>query len=175
VTGSDGLNLSPNAAFSTFSAVATTPASLITALVPSVILISGSGAFDMAATAFAVRSTPASILARTSGLKLRMVPTSATSSGMMFAVVPPWIAPMLTTIKSMRRVGYRPETAAAITAAAATIGPIIPPSLPMVIYGVAADVSIGRLFLGGLVPGILMGISLMAMVAVIAKSEGFSR
>ncbi len=75
----------------------------------------------------------------------------------------------------MRRVGYRPETAAAITAAAATIGPIIPPSLPMVIYGVAADVSIGRLFLGGLVPGILMGISLMAMVAVIAKSEGFSR
>jgi tripartite ATP-independent transporter DctM subunit len=78
-------------------------------------------------------------------------------------------------IKSMRRVGYRPETAAAITAAAATIGPIIPPSLPMVIYGVAADVSIGRLFLGGLVPGILMGISLMAMVAVIAKSEGFSR
>ena len=40
--------------------------------------------------------------------------------------------------------------------------------LPMVIYGVAADVSIGRLFLGGFVPGILMGISLMAMVAVIA-------
>ena len=78
-------------------------------------------------------------------------------------------------IKSMRRGGYRPETAAAITAAAATIGPIIPPSLPMVIYGVAADVSIGRLFLGGFVPGILMGISLMAMVAVIAKSEGFSR
>jgi tripartite ATP-independent transporter DctM subunit len=78
-------------------------------------------------------------------------------------------------IKSMRRVGYRPETAAAITAAAATIGPIIPPSLPMVIYGVAADVSIGRLFLGGFIPGILMGVSLMAMVAVIAKSEGFSR
>ena len=50
-------------------------------------------------------------------------------------------------IKSMRRVGYRPETAASITAAAATIGPIIPPSLPMVIYGVTADVSIGRLFL----------------------------
>lgn len=78
-------------------------------------------------------------------------------------------------IRAMRKAGYRPETAAAITAAAATIGPIIPPSLPMVIYGVAADVSIGRLFLGGLVPGILMGISLMAMVAVIAKSEGFSR
>jgi tripartite ATP-independent transporter DctM subunit len=78
-------------------------------------------------------------------------------------------------IKSMRRVGYRPETAAAITAAAATIGPIIPPSLPMVIYGVAADVSIGRLFVGGFIPGILMGVSLMAMVAVVAKSEGFAR
>src|SRR5437763_4497953 len=78
-------------------------------------------------------------------------------------------------IKSMRRVGYRPETAAAITAAAATIGPIIPPSLPMVIYGVAADVSIGRLFVGGFIPGILMGVSLMVMVAVIAKREGFAR
>ena len=78
-------------------------------------------------------------------------------------------------IKSMRRVGYRPETAAAITAAAATIGPIIPPSLPMVIYGVAADVSIGRLFVGGFIPGILMGVSLMIMVAVIAKSQGFSK
>jgi tripartite ATP-independent transporter DctM subunit len=77
-------------------------------------------------------------------------------------------------IKSMRRVGYRPETAAAITAAAATIGPIIPPSLPMVIYGVAADVSIGRLFVGGFLPGILMGVSLMVMVAVVAKREGFA-
>ena len=99
--GRDGrLSLSPNAAFSTFSAVATRPGSLITALMPSVIVTNGSGAFDMAATAFAVRSTPASILARTSGLKLRMVPVSVTSSGMMFAPVPPWIEPMLTTPNS---------------------------------------------------------------------------
>ena len=49
----------------------------------------------------------------------------------------------------MKKAGYRPETAAAISAAAATIGPIIPPSLPMVIYGVSADVSIGRLFIAG--------------------------
>ena len=59
-------------------------------------------------------------------------------------------------IRAMRTRGYRPETAAAITAAAATIGPIIPPSLPMVIYGVTADVSIGRLFLAGVIPGVLM-------------------
>jgi len=75
-------------------------------------------------------------------------------------------------IRSMKRVGYRPETAAAITAAAATIGPIIPPSLPMVIYGVSADVSIGRLFLAGFIPGALMSVSLMAMVAVIARRQG---
>ena len=76
-------------------------------------------------------------------------------------------------IRSMRRAGYRPETAAAISAAAATIGPIIPPSLPMVIYGVTADVSIGRLFLAGVVPGVMMGLSLMIMVALIAKRQGF--
>jgi tripartite ATP-independent transporter DctM subunit len=76
-------------------------------------------------------------------------------------------------IRAMRKAGYRPETAAAITAAAATIGPIIPPSLPMVIFGVTADVSIGRLFMAGFIPGVLMGVSLMVMVALIAKREGF--
>lgn len=64
-------------------------------------------------------------------------------------------------VRAMKKAGYRPETAAAISAAAATIGPIIPPSLPMVIYGVSADTSIGRLFLAGVIPGILMGVSLM--------------
>ncbi|RYE32738.1 MAG: TRAP transporter large permease [Hyphomicrobiales bacterium] len=78
-------------------------------------------------------------------------------------------------IRAMRKAGYRPETAASITAAAATIGPIIPPSLPMVIYGVTADVSIGRLFIGGVIPGILMGLSLMVMVAIIARRQGFQK
>lgn len=75
-------------------------------------------------------------------------------------------------IKSMRRVGYRPETAASITAAASTIGPIVPPSLPMVIYGVTADVSIGRLFMAGFIPASLMAISLMIMVAFVARRQG---
>lgn len=75
-------------------------------------------------------------------------------------------------IRAMKKAGYKPETAAAITAAAATIGPIIPPSLPMVIYGVTADVSIGRLFMAGVVPGVLMALSLMVMVAFVAKREG---
>jgi tripartite ATP-independent transporter DctM subunit len=78
-------------------------------------------------------------------------------------------------VRAMKKAGYRPETAAAISAAAATIGPIIPPSLPMVIYGVTADVSIGRLFLAGFVPGVLMGLSLMVMVAIIAPRQGLPR
>jgi tripartite ATP-independent transporter DctM subunit len=78
-------------------------------------------------------------------------------------------------IRAMRNAGYKPETAASITAAAATIGPIIPPSLPMVIYGVSADVSIGKLFIGGVVPGVLMGLALMGMVAIVARRECMAR
>src|ERR1700682_1626462 len=78
-------------------------------------------------------------------------------------------------VRAMKKAGYRPETAAGTTAAAATIGPIIPPSLPMVIFGVTADVSIGRLFMAGFIPGILMGLSLMALVAIIAPRQGLPR
>jgi len=78
-------------------------------------------------------------------------------------------------IKAMKDEGYDAETAAAITAASATIGPIIPPSLPMVIYGVSADVSIGGLFLAGVIPGLLMAGGLMAMVTVVARRRGMAR
>lgn len=78
-------------------------------------------------------------------------------------------------IKAMRDAGYDGETAAAITAASATIGPIIPPSLPMIIYGVAAEASIGDLFLGGVVPGLLMALALMAMVRAIAIRKNLPR
>ncbi|MCZ8101475.1 MAG: TRAP transporter large permease [Burkholderiales bacterium] len=78
-------------------------------------------------------------------------------------------------IKAMRKEGYDPETAAAITAASATIGPIIPPSLPMVIYGVSADVSIGALFLAGIIPGLLMAGALMAMVTEVARRRNMPR
>ncbi|MBL8671605.1 MAG: TRAP transporter large permease, partial [Alphaproteobacteria bacterium] len=78
-------------------------------------------------------------------------------------------------IKAMKDEGYDPETAAAITAASATIGPIIPPSLPMVIYGVSADVSIGGLFLAGVVPGLLMAVALMLMVAEVARRRKLPR
>lgn len=78
-------------------------------------------------------------------------------------------------IKAMRDEGYDVETAAAITAASATIGPIIPPSLPMVVYGVSADVSIGGLFLAGVIPGLLMAGALMLMVAEVARRRGLPR
>jgi tripartite ATP-independent transporter DctM subunit len=71
-------------------------------------------------------------------------------------------------IEAMKREGYRAETAGAVTAASATIGPIIPPSLPMIVYGVAAETSIGALFLAGVIPGLLMTVALMLMVRHIA-------
>jgi len=73
-------------------------------------------------------------------------------------------------IKAMEEAGYRTEFAAAITAASSIIGPIIPPSIHMVIYGAIADVSVASLFLGGFVPGVLMGVSLMVMIYFMART-----
>ena len=67
-------------------------------------------------------------------------------------------------IKAMTDAGYDKETAAAVTAASATIGPIIPPSLPMIIYGVVAEASIGKLFMGGVIPGFTMAGAMMVLV-----------
>ncbi len=67
-------------------------------------------------------------------------------------------------IKSMVEKGYRPSFAAALAAASATIGPIIPPSVPMVLYGVLSGASIGALFLGGVIPGLIMGLGFMLLV-----------
>lgn len=74
-----------------------------------------------------------------------------------------------TMIPIMKRRGFDPGFSAALIAAAGVIGPIIPPSIPMVLYGSIAGVSIGSLFLGGIIPGILMGLSLMVLVYIFAK------
>lgn len=63
--------------------------------------------------------------------------------------------------------------AGAITAAAAIIGPIIPPSIPMVVYALVSDTSIGYLFLGGVAPGILLGVSFMTMNSIIARRRNY--
>ncbi len=76
-------------------------------------------------------------------------------------------------IKAMKDHGYPVEVAVGVTAASATLGPIIPPSLPFVIYGMMANVSIGSLFLGGVVPGVLMTLFMMITVAVFARLRGW--
>jgi len=77
-------------------------------------------------------------------------------------------------IDMMTRTGhYTRGYAAAITAASATIGPIIPPSIPMVLYALVSNTSIGFLFLGGIIPGLIMGMVLMLMNTIISYKRGF--
>ena len=81
----------------------------------------------------------------------------------------------LMEIEAMVSQGYKKSFATAVSAASSTIGPIIPPSIPMVIYAVIAEASVGKLFLGGIVPGILMGLSMMVITYFIARKRGFYR
>ncbi|QRV17668.1 TRAP transporter large permease [Haloterrigena salifodinae] len=74
--------------------------------------------------------------------------------------------------EAMTSRGYDGSTAAGITGASSTIGPIIPPSIPIIVYGVTAQVSIGALFLAGIVPGLVMGLGLMAFITVGALRSG---
>jgi tripartite ATP-independent transporter DctM subunit len=78
-------------------------------------------------------------------------------------------------IKAMKDHGYDTEFAVGVTAASSTLGPIIPPSLPFVIYGMMANVSIGALFLGGIVPGLVMTLLMMAYVYYCARKYGMGR
>jgi tripartite ATP-independent transporter DctM subunit len=74
-------------------------------------------------------------------------------------------------IKSMREEGYDEDFAVAVVAASSTIGPIIPPSVPLVIYALMANVSVGGILMAGLIPGLLMGVALMLWIAMIAKRK----
>ena len=74
-------------------------------------------------------------------------------------------------IKAMTDHGYSKEFSVGVTAASATVGPIIPPSLPFVIYGMMANVSVGALFLAGILPGMVMAILMMLTVAFFAHKN----
>jgi TRAP-type C4-dicarboxylate transport system permease large subunit len=76
-------------------------------------------------------------------------------------------------IKAMKDHGYKTEFAVGVTAASATLGPIIPPSLPVVFYGMMANVSIGSLFLAGIVPGGVLTLLMMFTVAYFARKNGW--
>ena len=74
-------------------------------------------------------------------------------------------------IAAMKREGYSGEFSASVTAASSVIGPIIPPSIPFVVYGVMAQVSIGQLFISGILPGLVMGITMMVVIFIMVKKS----
>jgi tripartite ATP-independent transporter DctM subunit len=76
-------------------------------------------------------------------------------------------------IHEMIAEGFDPDFSAAVTAASSTVGPIIPPSIPFVIYGSMAGVSVGALFAGGAIPGTIMGLSMLPVVYVIARKRSY--
>ncbi|MDL2226165.1 TRAP transporter large permease subunit [Deltaproteobacteria bacterium OttesenSCG-928-M10] len=78
-------------------------------------------------------------------------------------------------IPEMNKQGYPKNFSAAVQAVAGTIGTIIPPSIPMVLFAVCANVSIGKLFMAGMIPGIIYGFGLMCMIYYIAKKEKFAQ
>jgi C4-dicarboxylate transporter DctM subunit len=75
----------------------------------------------------------------------------------------------------MKRVGYPVGYAASIIAGAATIGPLVPPSIAFIIFAAATDTSVGRLFLGGAIPGVMLGLFLMAQAYLVARRHGYPR
>jgi C4-dicarboxylate transporter DctM subunit len=97
-------------------------------------------------------------------------------SGMSGSAIADAAGPGLVTIRQMlKKPEYTPGFAGAVVVASATLGPIIPPSIPMVIYALVSGASVGALFLGGVVPGVLMALLMMAVVQVIATRRNMPR
>ena len=109
------------------------------------------------------------------GLAQMNVVVSILFSGVSGSAVADAAGPGRMEMEIMHRAGYPNGFSAAITAASATIGPIIPPSIPLVVYASIANVSVGRLFLAGFVPGVLMGAFLMVAVWWLAGRRNFPR
>ena len=107
------------------------------------------------------------------GLGHVTVVTNMIMAGMSGAAVADAVGTGNILIPSMEKAGYPRVFSAALVGAASTIGPIIPPSIPFVIYGSMTGTSVGRLFLAGFVPGALMGMLLMITVAIISKRRGY--
>ena len=96
-------------------------------------------------------------------------------SGMSGSAIADAAGPGIVNIRMMQKNGYSAEFAGALTAASSTIGPIIPPSIPLVIYALVSGASVGALFLAGVVPGLLMALSLMIAVHLVAKKRHLPR
>lgn len=78
-------------------------------------------------------------------------------------------------IPGMKKAGYPADFSAAVTAASSTVGPIIPPSVPMIIVGALSGISVGKMFLAGAVPGLLMGVAMMVTTYIIARRKNFPK
>ena len=111
----------------------------------------------------------------TGGLAHVTVVTNMIMAGMSGSAVADCTGTGTILIPAMIRERYSQAFAAAITAAAATIGPIIPPSIPMVIYAAIVNTSVARMFIGGFIPGVLMGFFLMGIAYVISRRRGYPR
>ena len=103
------------------------------------------------------------------------VVSSMIFSGMSGAAVADAAGLGLVEMEAMTKAGYDREFSAAITAASSTIGPVVPPSIPFVIYGSITGVSVGKLFLAGCLPGLMMGLALMTAVYFISRKRNYPR
>ncbi len=109
------------------------------------------------------------------GLGLATILTCAVFAAITGSAVATAVAIGVVMIPAMTKAGYEDNVAAAVTSVASCMGPIIPPSIPFIIYGVTANVSIGALFLGGVLPGILLCAALMLYMYYVAASRGYRR
>ena len=109
------------------------------------------------------------------GLGLATVFASAIFAAISGAAVATVVAIGMIMLPAMKQGGYDDEVAAGVTATASCMGPIIPPSIPFILYGVIANVSISALFLGGVVPGLILGAGLMIYIYAVAKRRNYPR
>jgi tripartite ATP-independent transporter DctM subunit len=107
------------------------------------------------------------------GLGLAMILASALFAAITGSAVATAVAIGSILLPAMSSAGYDDDISAALTATASCMGPIIPPSIPFIIYGVIANVSIASLFIAGIIPGILLGLALMVYVIWISRQRGY--
>lgn len=107
------------------------------------------------------------------GLAHVNVVASTIFSGMSGSALADAAGPGKLEVDMMVKAGYSPGFSAALSTTSAIIGPIIPPSIPMVLYGLVSNTSIGYLFIGGVIPGLLLGLAQMAVITVIARKRDF--
>jgi tripartite ATP-independent transporter DctM subunit len=107
------------------------------------------------------------------GLAYVNIIASVIFAGMSGSALADAAGPGKISIDMMIKAGYRPGFAAALTSTSAILGPIIPPSIPMVLYGVVTNTSIGYLFLGGVGPGLFLAAVMMGLVAIQARIQDF--